>query len=470
MKINKNINEINKILVANNLTGIIVGGYVRDTLLSKYFPHDFIDISPKDIDIEVHGNVSYAKLARLLSPLGKVNLVGEKFGVLKLFIGDDDFDISLPRTENNVGVNHSDVNVSFGNISMQKAFQRRDFTINAIGYRLDTNDYIDHYNGILDLKNKKLSIVDENTFIEDPLRLLRGIQFIARFNLSVDICTEKLFIKMVQNDMMQFISKERIEEEMKKLLLKSKKPSIGFEYMRKIGLIERFFPELYAIVGVEQSKIWHPEGDVWIHTMLALNEMAKLKTGNDIDDFTFMLAILTHDFGKPFKTTLNEKGKITSRGHEAAGVEPALKFLNRFLSNSRIKNEILIMVKEHLAIPILFQNKSSNKDIRRLNVKLCNKTTIERLALISKADSFGRTTDDALNKYAPFYDWIIKKSKKMDILNEPEKPLILGRDLIAHGATPGKHFKDILKELFERQINEEFTNENKNEFLKKFLN
>ncbi len=163
-------------------------------------------------------------------------------------------------------------------------------------------------------ETKRLRATDPAHFPEDPLRGLRVAGFAARFEMAPDAELKRLCSELDLSE----LSAERVFAELEKLLLRSEKPSIGFELLRETKLL-RFFPEVEALVGVPQEPDWHPEGDVWIHTMMVLDEAAKLRTGSVDEDLALMYGALAHDFGKP-STTRTIGGRITSYEHDVKGV------------------------------------------------------------------------------------------------------------------------------------------------------
>ena len=443
MQIPKILSKIANRLQKESAKAIIVGGAVRDFLLNKAI---------KDYDIEVFGLGSLEELESILSEFGKVNLVGKSYGILKLKVGSEEFDFSLPRRERKVGAGHKGFEVSVdGFMDFKEAARRRDFTINAMGFDILNNKILDPFNGREDLKNRILRVVDKKTFIEDPLRVYRGIQFAARFDLEIEEESFKLLKEMVNSGILEELPKERIFEEFKKLLLKAKKPSKGFEIMRALGIL-KYYPELEALIGVEQNPKWHPEGDVWTHTMLALDKMAQMLV--ERDDLTqkeklkFMLTILCHDFGKPLCTKQKEDGTLTSYGHEKLGVEPTIKFLNRLTNDVKLIESITPLVEHHLKPIIYYKNGAKDSTIRRLSTKV----NISDLVLVARADNLGRTTKEALNNEFKAGDWLLKRAKDLQVDKEPPKPLIMGRDLINLGLKPSKKFKDILQKVYRAQL------------------
>lgn len=403
------------------------GGYVRDSILG---------IPSKDIDVEVY-NISPHSFLEILSRFGEIDIIGKSFGIIK--IKSLDIDFSMPRRERKTGVSHKDFEVSVDPfMSFREACRRRDFTMNAILKDVLSEEIIDPFSGIKDIKNKTIRHINNTTFVEDPLRVYRAAQFAGRFGFSIDPETVELCKKID----LSFLPKERIFDELLKLLLLSDKPSIGFEYLREMRVIKKYFPQLYAMIGCPQSRIHHPEGDVWQHTMLVIDEAAKLRGKSKAPD-VFMLAALLHDIGKPI-TTRKENGRITSRGHAEAGEQLAMEVLSLLTNDKKILSKTTELVKYHMH-PLLLYKKAKNPAIRRL----ANKCDIHEVLLLHEADYKGRSLDTSdFNKIKKWYQEKIEKLS----LEEKIEPLVKGRDLIKLGLEPGVHFGEILKHAFEMQL------------------
>lgn len=456
INIPKILENILKNLQELGATPILVGGFVRDYFLNKEI---------KDFDIEIFNFDSLELLEISLKKFGNVKLVGKSFGVLTLKVEGYDFDFALPRIEKKVGNSHTDFEViTNSNLSFEEAAIRRDFTINAIGYDYFKDEFIDPFNGIDDLKNRIIRHINDKTFIEDSLRVYRAIQFAARFEFDIDEKTKDLCKKIVLSDELSYLPKERIYEEFKKLFLKSSKPSVGFELLRELGVL-KYFPELQALINCEQEPEYHPEGDVWIHTLMCLDELAKIlekeKIGDEYKKLYLFYAVLCHDFGKPF-CTKEINGKITSYKHESLGIEPTISFLEKLTNEKKFIEIVCSLVKNHLIPFQLYLSHSSEKAVKRLSLKV----NIEDLCLVCLADCLGRDIEDKCKCYDAI-NWLNEKAKELEIHNEPIKQLVLGRDLIALGYKPSKEFKEILEFAFDLQIDE---NLSKEEILNKITN
>ncbi len=426
---------------------LLVGGCVRDHFLKNQI---------KDYDIEVFDIKDFNTLTSYLKDFGEIKLVGKSFGVLKLLTKNDEYDFALPRIEKKISSGHKGFEIiSDASLDYKQAASRRDFTINSIAYDFKTKDFLDPFNGLQDIKDKKLKYINIDSFKEDPLRVYRAIGFLARFDFTIDFKTKELCIEMVKGGELKTLAKERIFEEFKKFLLKAKKPSIAFKYLREFGLLE-YFTELKALVSCKQDKIYHPEGDVWIHTLLSLDEMAKLRTKDEKKNLLLMLAILCHDLGKPY-CTKEIKGRITSYKHESLGLEPTKSFLDKLCDDKKLCDEVCTLVKYHLIPFAFFLSNPSSKAIKRLATKV----NIEDLCKVCLADCLGRDIKDK-EKCPQAIKYLLEEAKKLEVHNVAEKNLVQGRDLLFLGFKAGKEFKTILEFAYNLQIDE---SKDKNEIL-----
>lgn len=409
---------------------ILVGGCVRDRLLG---------LDSKDFDIEVYG-LSLETLEAVLNRLGPVYAVGKSFGVFKL----GNFDISLPRTENKQGQGHKGFVVqSDSHLTFSEASKRRDFTVNSMGIDLKTGDLLDPHGGQKDLEHKILRHVSD-AFDEDPLRVLRACQFAARFELTIAPETLKKCWSLESE--LKTLPNERIGEEFKKLIL-SKKPSLGLQALLNTHALS-LFPELEALIGCQQDPTWHPEGDVWIHTLMVTDAAARLS-----DSIIIRLGALCHDFGKP-PTTQFEDGRWRSKNHEAAGLEPCKSFLTKLCVSQEDQEQILPLVQDHLKPCQLYKvrDQVSKGAIRRLATRV----NIENLCLVSKADFLGRTTQDAQTGQDPSSAWLLEEARKLAVSQKAPDAILQGRHLIELGIPPGPKMGKILKAAYEAQLDGEF--------------
>jgi len=421
-------------LLAKGYRPVVVGGYLRDALL---------EIPSKDIDIEVFGAESLSQLENLLLPFGKVNNVGKSFGVVKLQLEGEEVDFSLPRLEKKVGEGHRGFSVTLdGALSFAEAASRRDFTINAMGYDLKEGKLLDPFSGREDLEKRRLDAVNPRTFVEDPLRLYRAVQFAARFELEVTRELRILARRMVSDGMLEELPKERIFGEIKKLLLKSSKPSVGFAMLDDFGMLE-YFPELKALQGVKQDPASHPEGDVWTHTMMVLDAMTGLHTGDEKTDLRLSLAALCHDLGKA----------ATAVGHEVAALAPTERFITRLSDEKELPESVLPLVRHHLKPVQFYQNRAASSEIRRLACEV----NIAELILLAKANFLGRSTAEARQGEFKAGEWLRERADALGVLHSPLDPLLKGRDLIRAGLSPSETFGHILKRAYEAQLDGKIT-------------
>jgi tRNA nucleotidyltransferase (CCA-adding enzyme) len=415
---------------------LIVGGWVRDRLLGRM---------AKDLDLEVYG-IEPAQLRQLLERVGPVNTVGESFTVYKVA----GLDVSLPRRESKVARGHKGFDVTGDPaMSVDEASRRRDFTINAIAWDPLSGEYIDPHGGRRDLERRILRAVDLRTFGDDSLRVLRALQFAARFECTLDEATADLCRRIALDD----LPAERVWGEVEKLLLQAPRPSVGLELGRSLHTVERLWPELHALVGCPQDPDWHPEGDVWVHTLLVTDGARRR-----IDDLdrarasTVMVGALVHDVGKP-ATTKFEDGRIRSRGHEAAGVEPATRWLDRLNIHSiegfDVRRHILGIVAHHLAPGMWHKAPQPVGDgaFRRL----AGKVDLELLARVSAADCEGRTGEFDCSAI----DWFLQRARALGVEHAPPTPIVLGRHLLTLGVEPGPRMGEILRQIYERQLDGE---------------
>lgn len=444
-KIQDKILKLAKIIKENGGRAMLVGGCVRDELMN---------IEPKDWDIEVYG-IEPARLKELLQQFGKVDAVGESFTVYKI---GQFLDVSLPRRERKVSRGHKGFIVEGDpKMSFEEAAKRRDFTINAIMKDVLTGEIVDIYSGQNDIELKKIRHIADETFVEDSLRVLRAAQFAARFEFEIEAKT----IQLCQTIDLTDLPKERIWGELEKLLLKSAKPSIGLKYFYELKITDQLFPELKSLVGVPQEFEWHPEGDVDVHTILVVDEARKL-----IDDLpyskqvTVMLGALCHDLGKP-STTQFFDGRWRSHGHDEAGIEPTISFLDKLgiytLDGYDVREQIIQLVRYHLTPGMFFKNKPGAGAFRRL----ARKVEPDLLYRVAKADALGRNPDWIPKEKwfkAEAQEWFIEKVRELKVETRAPEQILLGRHLIELGLTPSKFFGDITKAVFELQLDGKVTN------------
>ncbi len=429
--------EIARELAKAGARAFIVGGAVRDLALSR---------SVKDVDIEVFG-LDLGAVKEVLSRRWKLDLVGQSFGVIKLH--HSEIDVSVPRREMKTGPGHKAFEMeSDPGMDVKEAARRRDFTINAMYFDPLTGEIEDPCGGFADLSAGVLRHVSER-FKEDPLRVLRGMQFVARFNLVPAPETIEICRSMTPEN----LSPERLFEEFAKLLTKGVAISKGMEFLRATGWV-RNFPELEALIGLEQDPKWHPEGDVWNHTCLALDAFARSRTGERYEDIVVGLAVMAHDFGKATTTVHDLDGHIRSRGHDVAGIKPTLSFLRRLTNEERILKDVPPLVVSHMQPFSLWKAKAGDSAVRRLALKVGR---IDRLLRVAHADDGGRTPGRlGGTSLGEDLKWLDSAARRLKIEAEAPKPILMGRHLIAMGLKPGPGFSKALSKVFEAQLDGAF--------------
>jgi tRNA nucleotidyltransferase (CCA-adding enzyme) len=424
---------------------LCVGGFVRDKLLrlrSGGATAGQVDRPSKDLDIEVFG-IAQDALLPLLRSLGRVDPVGQAFPVYKL----GDIDVALPRRESKTGRGHKGFTVAGDpSMSFEDAARRRDFTINAIGWDPLTDEYLDPFGGRNDLSLRVLRVVDGETFPDDSLRVLRALQLAARFELSIDPDTARLCSAIALDD----LPAERIWGEFEKLLLQAERPSIGFALARELGVIHQLLPEMEPLYDCPQDREWHPEGDVWSHTLMVIDKARQLN--GDLDRprlATVMLGAVCHDLGKPATTALID-GRVRSPNHEAMGVEPATRILDRLNINTLdgfdVRGQVLGLVTEHLRPMAFYKGRDAITDgaFRRL----AQKVDLELLVRFARADCHGRAGEFDCSAM----DWFIDRARSLGVEHKPPAPILLGRHLIEMGVEPGPGMGEILRAVYELQL------------------
>lgn len=419
-------------------TPYYVGGSVRDELMG---------MTPKDYDVEVF-DIRPAKLKRILERFGVVSEVGESFGVMKLRLPNGEIDFSTPRRENKIGRGHRGFQAELDNtMSVAEAASRRDFTINAIYKNALTGEILDYFGGEWDLKFRVLRHVDAAHFGEDPLRVLRGMQFASRFNLTPENKTTILCYELLQE--YDTLAVERIGDEWRKWAV-GNHPSRGIQFLVETAWYSKY-PAIFDMLGVSQNPVHHPEGSVLAHTGFVCDAMANICQREEItgeDREVLMLAALTHDMGKPSTTFTGLDGGIRSPGHAEAGVPIAHQFLKSIGIFDRVIARVIPLVKEHMWAT---WEKQTLRTVRRLKVRL-QPATFDELMLLVEADRSGRPPIPPSKPEN--YEHLMSLAA-----NLPPKiePILTGRDLIDLGFTVGPVIGKLKKLAFEAQLEEEFT-------------
>jgi tRNA nucleotidyltransferase (CCA-adding enzyme) len=397
-----------------------VGGYVRDKLTGA---------DGKDIDIEVFG-VKPDVLRALLKEIGEPYDKGASFGVIGM--RHTDVDVAMPRRESRAGVKHTDFDVKVDPfMSPRDASERRDFTVNAMMLDPLTDEILDFWGGKADLEKRIIRHVSEKTFADDALRVFRAAQFAARLGATVAEAT----IEQCRGIDVTHLSRERVYEELLKALLKADKPSAFFRVLLKMNKLREFFPEIAGLIGVKQNPVFHPEGDVFEHTMLTLDAAATLRVMAK-EPANFMLAALLHDLGKQNASEVTD-GRITSYRHPETGVLLAESQLSRLTTNARTIAYVKNMTLLHMRPNMMAQARSKKLKTRRMfDESVCP----DDLILLSRADASGK-----LDRPYQMEHWAFLRERLTDYYECAAKPMVTGADLVQAGYRPGKRMGEILK-------------------------
>ncbi|ADO83217.1 CCA tRNA nucleotidyltransferase [Ilyobacter polytropus] len=395
----------------NNGEAYLVGGWVRDRLMGA--TEDEI----KDIDLEVMG-IKRDKFEKILQKYGKFKKVGKSY---EIYILNNSIEISFIEVK----------------IPIKECARRRDFTVNSIYYNLIEDKYLDFFGGMEDIKNKLLSYVDKNSFLQDPLRILRTAQFISRFGFSADHLLE-VIIKTEKEEISK-VPKERICRELEKIYMLGIKPSEGFLFLEKTGILQRIMPEISSLKEVMQDEIYHPEGDVFTHTMMMLDVLSKEERTREL-----FWSILYHDAGK--KETFPGFEGHCEKSHEIFDRE-----IIKFTDNRDLINNARKLVRYHEEpLKILLKGGADKISVK----KLAAKVDIDKLLKLYRCDVLGRGRSDNKKEL----EIIESIGAVYHRVKDELKPIVKGKDLIKWGLEPGENFGEILKELYEAQLEEEFNN------------
>lgn len=422
---------------------LLVGGPVRDALLHR---------TVKDFDLEIF-DLSAEDIERIAQRFGPVKSVGQIFGILKVRVGQHDIDLAAPRRERKVSPGHRGFSVAIDpHLPLREAARRRDFTINAIYQDPLTEEILDPFHGQDDLRNTVLRIVDARTFVEDPLRVLRAFQFAARFELTIDPETKQLLHTMLPS--VAELPKDRLREEWIKLCLLAKHPSRGFQLALDIGYFHAW-PEFELMAKTMQGATEHPEGDVWRHTMMAVDKAVMIAERDSLTDATRLITVLgtfCHDVGKP--ATLRREGdRITAHGHAQAGVVPARRWLSSQGFPEDVIEPALNLVRDHMVLHELYESDRrapvTDGAIRRMLRKL-HPASIQQLVTVGEADFLGRGPwvgkygQEVWPRHYPRKTWFLDRLARAKLEDDPP-PIIQGRDLIALGWQPGPAFSPVIE-------------------------
>jgi len=415
----------------------LVGGCVRDLTLGMI---------PKDIDIELYG-IEAEKLNALLQKQGRVEHVGKQFGVFKFRYHRHEIDIALPRTEIKTEKGHRGFAVTPDPfIKPETASLRRDFTINAMMFDPVNNRFLDFHHGAEDLQNGILRHVSP-AFAEDPLRVLRGMQFAARFRLTIDSETAALCRSLL--DEADTLPSSRIWIEWQKWC-HAPYPSYGLKVLQQSGWIH-LYPELESLMECPQDPQWHPEGDVWTHTLQVVDQAAAIADHYDWHEEVreyLLLSALCHDLGKPACTFTDNRGTIRSPGHSHEGKADSTRFLKKIAAPKRTGQFVLPLVQEHMTH---MHGEATPRAVRNLAMRL-EPASIELWEALVEADASGRAPAAASR---PAIAWL-NQAVEMHHHREKPAPIISGKTLMAAGVAAGPELGEILRQAYQAQLDGEF--------------
>lgn len=439
MSLPNNVLQLAQAIQSAGGRALIVGGWVRDRLVGAL---------SKDIDVEVH-SLSADALEGILCDLGAFDAVGASFGVYKFTPHGERsaLDVSLPRREVKTGVGHKAFSIEIDPwAGIEKAASRRDFTLNALAYDPLTNKVLDPFGGTDDLANGILRHTSP-AFSEDPLRVLRAMQFCGRFKLKA--CEDTLSLSYSLSREFVSLSGERVWGEWEKWASKSTEPSMGLHFLYQCGWLIHF-PELARMLWCPQDREWHPEGGVWAHTKHVCDAAARIAVRESLsheDRVVLLMAALLHDVGKPC-TTIWEGGRIKSPGHAEVGRQLARKF---FSVMSGVPNHVVDRVCELVGLHMYHLNEITPRVVRRLVHTHLKYNSVDMLALLMEADHSGRPP---LPVGMPASAALLRDEVHTYLSNMKPEPLVMGRHLLEKGWKPGVEMGAKLKELYELQIEE----------------
>jgi len=429
------VREIVEAIARAHGQALLVGGYVRDLIVGE---------APKDVDIEVH-RMGLEPLEALLGRFGVVDLVGKQFGVLR--VHGLEVDWSVPRRDSE---GRHPVIVPDPDMGIEEAARRRDLTVNSMAADPLDGTLYDPFDGLGDMQKKVLRAPDAKRFVEDPLRFFRVMAFAGRMQMQPDdaLCA------LCRGMDLSGVARERIEEEFAKLFLKSVRPSLGLRWIHSIGRLKEILPEAAPLVGLEQEPCWHPEGDVWRHTLQTVDAAADLKSGDREADLMLLWAGLCHDLGKAGTTEFRD-GRIRSPGHTELSAQLTKKMMGRIVGNQHVLKGAVKLSAHHLKPHDFAANNASPKALKRLALALAPETHLMHLATLALADYRGRNadSDEPLDIQSEECAWFIEQAENLRVQHEPEKPVLMGRHIL-DVMKPGPEMGEVLRRAYEIQLGE----------------
>ena len=408
-------NRIISTLRARGFQAYLVGGCVRDLLLGH---------PPKDYDVATD-----APPPEILKLFPGSGCVGAHFGVVLVHVEDAQVEVATFRSDRDYADGRRPASVQFETSPREDAI-RRDFTINGLMMDPVTGEVLDYVGGRADLEARLIRAIGdpEVRFREDHLRLLRAVRFAARLGFVIEPATLDAIRR--NHALIRTVSAERVRDELVRILTEGGARR-GFELLEATGLLDDLLPEVGAMRGVNQPPEYHPEGDVWVHTLLLLDKL-------DHATQTLALGALLHDVGKP--PTFRVAERIRFDGHVEAGVALAHGILERLRFSRADTEQVEALVANHMRF----------KDVPRMK-----KSTLKRfLRLPQFEEHLELHRLDCLASHGQLdnYDFVRRKLEELPAEQLKPKPLLTGADLIAEGYTPGPVFSKILRAVEDAQL------------------
>jgi len=419
----------------------LVGGSVRDLCLQQ---------AAHDIDLEVYG-LEANKLLQLAQSLGHTQQVGKHFGVIKLWRNGYEIDLALPRLETKTAAGHRGFAIeSNPQLPPDVASSRRDFTINAMMFDPLSGELLDFHHGQEDLQQGILRHVSA-AFSEDPLRVLRAMQFAARFKLT--LAPETALLCSGLNKEVKTLPDSRIWCEWQKWA-HAPYPSFGLQVLKDSDCLASLYPELLALTTCPQDPRWHPEGDAWVHTLQVCDQASLISQRESLGPETrehLVFSALCHDLGKPDTTFTDEQGNIRSPKHSEAGLEPSASFLSTIAAPKRIAQYVQPLVYDHITH---LCGEPTNRAVRRLAHRL-EPASIELWEMLVEADASGRKPSPACR---PALSWL-EKAQELATHQQKTTAIVNGKLLLDMGVQAGKKMGVCIKDAYQAQLNGEFSDQ-----------
>ena len=416
----------------------LVGGVVRNLLFG-------LEEKSLDEDYLVRG-IELNELVKILEKYGRTDLVGKSFGVIKFTPnGGKTVDIAIPRREHSTGWGHRDFVVNTDpNVRVEDDLVRRDYTMNSIALNMNNMLVVDPLGGESDIEQKLLRVNKIESFKEDPLRMIRGVQFLCRFKLKIENGTRDLMEK--ESHMITTVCGERLKEELNKMLLLSDKPGDGFIFMHETGLLKYFLKELDETFGIEQNE-YHPD-DIFHHSIKSCNMAPKR--------LNIRWSALLHDLGKK-KKKREKDGRIVFYSHEVESEKIARNILNRLRFSKKFISNVCHLIRNHMY--------NVNRDCRDTTVR----RFISRVGINNLDDIFALREADALSRgdkeSIRDVKWLrgkIEKVLEIDSVFKIADLEIDGAEIMKLiGVESGPRIGEILKKLLEEVIENPNLNDRK---------